>query len=262
MKLVVRFILLVVVFNLQAKIQLVPVDPTPQPENTKIYIVYPEKGQMLSSENVWVQVKLRGFPLGNMTENDRGRDIANSPIGQSVHIVIDNNIYFARTGTDIAPYNEDENYYEAMFKFQLPMKLSQGKHYIRVFPARSYGESLKEDGSFAASYFYVDNTRDNIEMDLSQPYLTYNEPSGYMDLRENQPILLDFYVSNCELSADGYQVKATIDTNTVRNITSWRSYYINDLSRGKHTIRLQLVDKKSQQVPGVFNDVTTTFRVD
>lgn len=261
MKLFIKCILLIFAFNLYAKIQVIPVNPTPQPENVKMYIVYPEKGQTIPSENVWIQLKLRGYPLGITTENDRGREIANSDFGQSMHIIIDNNPYFARIGPSLDPYNQDGNYYESMYKFMLPMKLSQGKHYIRVFPARSYGESLKEEGCFVASVFFVENNRVNENINLSDPYLTYNEPSGYMHLTENQPILLDFYLSNCSLSTDGYKVKVTIDKDEPRLITSWMSYYIYGLQKGRHTIRLQLVDKNLKQIPGNYNDITRSFNV-
>jgi hypothetical protein len=263
MKLLVKCILLVFAFNLCAKekIQIVPVRSTPQSENVKIYIVYPEDNQIESNQKIWMQLKLRGYPLGNMTETDRGRELANSTLGQSVHVIVDNNPYFARIGPSLDPYDEEGNYYEAMYRFNLPYELSQGKHYLRVFPTRSYGESLKEPGSFAAIEFYVQNKRINNQMDLSDPYLTFNEPSGYYKIKEKQPVLLDFYLSNCSLSSDGYKVKVTIDNKIKRLIFSWIPYYIYGLKKGRHTIRLQLIDKNMKQVPGFFNDTTRTFYV-
>ncbi len=261
MKLFIRFMLLVFAFSLSAKVQIIPVNPTPEPENVKIYIVFPQKGQIQESEDVWVQLKLRGYSLGIMSETQRGKEIANSPLGQSIHVVIDNNQYFARTGSSLDPYDEDGNYYEAIYKFKLPMKLSQGKHFLRVFPARSYGESLKEEGCFAADYFFVQNNRVTQDMNLLDPYITYNEPSGYLTLKENEPVLLDFLVSNCELSNDGYKVKITIDKDITRLISTWLPYYIYGLKKGNHTIKMQLLDKNMKQVSGFFNDITRNFYV-
>lgn len=261
MKSLIKGLFVVLAINLYAKIQFVPVLPTPQPENVKMYIVFPQKNQVLDSDVVAVQLKLRGYPIGIMTENDRGKEIANASIGQSMHVIIDNNPYFPRIGPSIDPYDEDENYYESQYKFYLPMKLSQGKHYIRVFPARSYGESLKEEGSYIASEFYVQNKRNNENVNLSDPYLTYNEPSGYIKLSKDEPVLLDFLISNCNLSADGFKVKVTLDNDTERLITLWAPFYIYGLQKGKHTIRLELVDKNAKLVPGIFNDVTRNFYV-
>lgn len=254
-------LILVFAFCLSAKVQIIPAQPAPQPENVKIYIVYPKNGQMYASDNVRIQVKVSGFPLGVMTDNGRRQELANASIGQSLRVVIDNNQYFARSGPGVDPYDEDENYYDAMYKFKVPVSLSQGKHFLRVFPARSYGESLKKENNFAAAYFFIENNRVNQDVNLSDPYITFNEPSGYARLNEKDPILLDFYVSNCYLSADGYKVKVTIDKDVTRLISLWIPYYIYGLKRGNHTIRLRLVDKNLKQVPGLFNDVAREFNV-
>jgi hypothetical protein len=71
---------------------------------------------------------------------------------------------------------------------------------------------------------------------------------------------LDFLISNCELTPDGYKVRLTIDGNVHRTLTSWQPYYIYGLSKGKHTIRLELLNKE-EKVPGSFNDVTRTIYV-
>jgi hypothetical protein len=255
------WLFIIFTFSLSAKVQIIPVSPSPEPQNTRIYIVYPEKGQMLGSDNYWIQIKVRGFPLGVMTETERGKELANFDQGQSIHVVIDDNQYFARTGPSVDPFDEDGNYYESMYKFNIPIHLSQGKHILRVFPARSFGESLKEEGSFASSYFFVQNKSVIQDVNLSQPYITYNEPSGNFYLNENRPVLLDFLVTNCVLSNDGYKVKVTLDKDMTRIISTWLPYYIYGLNKGNHTIRLQLVDKDMKQVNGFFNDITRSFSI-
>ncbi|NGX62756.1 MAG: hypothetical protein KR126chlam6_00156 [Candidatus Anoxychlamydiales bacterium] len=263
MKILIRCLFLIAAFNLSAlqKVQIVPVNPTKQAENVKIYIVYPEENQIDKSSEVWVQLRLRGYPLGNRTNNDRAKEIASSQLGQSIHVVVDNNVYFARTGPSLSPFDEEGNFYEAMYRFKIPYSLSQGQHFLRVFPARSYGESLKEIGSFAATTFYVQNKRKNKEMNLSMPYITYNEPSGFLNLKEKEPVLLDFYVTNAALSEDGYSVRVSIDKKVKRKLTKWVPYYIYGLKKGKHTIRLELLDKDMKKAPGYFNDTTRSFTI-
>jgi len=263
MKLFVKCMFLLFAFNLCAKqrIQIVPMQPTTQSENVRISIVFPEEDEIEKNRNVWVQLRLRGYPLGNITSSDRAKELANSKLGQSIHVILDNDNYFVRMGPSLAPFDEEGNYYESMYRFQLPYHLSRGEHFLRVFPARSYGESLKDEGCFAASVFYVQNKRTNDKMDLSDPYITFNEPSGYLRLKQKDPVLLDFYVSNCQLSEDGYKVRVTIDNEVKRILTKWLPYYIYGLKKGKHSIRLQLLDKSQEQVKGFFNDTTRTFRV-
>jgi len=263
MKIFIKLMIIFFACNLYAmkNLQIIPVEPSVEPENVKIYIVLPEKGEMQKDNEVWAQLRLRGFPLGNITDLERASEIVNSELGQSIHVVIDNNPYFARVGPSLGPFDDEGNYYEAMYRFKIPYPLSQGQHFIRVFPARSYAESLKDKNCFAASYFFVQNKKINEEMDLSKPYITFSEPSGYLELTEKKPVLLDFYVTNCILSKNGYRVKVTIDDKAVRILTMWTPYYIYGLKKGKHTINLQLIGKDSKKVEGFFNDVTRNFNI-
>lgn len=263
MKIFIRCLFALFAFNLFSlqKVQVVGVDPSKQSENVKIYIVYPEANEVDNSGEVWVQLRLRGYPLGTMTNTDRAKEIANSKLGQSIHVIVDNNIYFARTGPSLSPFDEEGNYYEAMYRFKIPYSLSQGEHFLRVFPVRSYGESLKESGCFVATSFYVQNKRVNKKMDLKGPYITYNEPSGFLNIKDKEPVLLDFYVTNASLSEDGYKVRLTIDNKIKRKLTKWTPYYIYGLGKGKHTIRLELLDNNLEKVDGFFNDTTRSFTI-
>ena len=53
-----------------------------------------------------------------------------------------------------------------------------------------------------------------------------------MDLTESQPVLLDFFISNCELTSDGYKVRLIVDGDAIRTLTSWQPYYIYGLKKG------------------------------
>jgi hypothetical protein len=263
MKFFIKFIFLLTAiqaFSLQ-KVQVVPVDQSLQLETASISIVYPEQNQIESSSDVWVQLRVRGYPLGSITENNRAKRLANSSLGQSIHVIVDNNIYFARTGPSLSPFDEEGNFYEAMYRFKIPYSLSQGQHFLRVFLAKSYGEGLKQSGSFAATDFYVQNKRKNENVNLKAPYLTFNEPSGYLKIEQNQPVLLDFYISNARLSEDGYFVRLTIDDKVKRRLTLSAPYFIYGLKKGKHTIRLELMDKDLKRVEGLFNDTSRTFTI-
>jgi len=263
MKIFFRCLSLLFAFNLVAyqKVQVAEVNQSKQSENVKIYIVYPEPSQVDTSTEVWVQLRLRGYSLGNISNNERAKEIANSKLGQSIHVIVDNKPYFARTGPSLSPFDEEGNYYEAMYRFKIPYPLSQGEHFLRVFPARSYGESLKEKGCFAATNFFVQNKRVNEKMNLNAPYLTYNEPSGFLNIKDKEPVLLDFYLTNVALSKDGYFVRLTIDGKIKRKLTKWTPYYIYGLKKGKHTIRLELMDKDLKKVTGFFNDTTRSFTI-
>ncbi len=242
-------------------IRVMPVAKTPEPATTILALAMPKNEQVLNGNPVWIQFRIDGYSLGSNSQFDRASEVVNSNMGQTVHILIDNQPYFPVNEPAIDPFNEDGWYYDMSYKFALPFNLKDGMHTIRMFPARSFGESLKNDRTFVAMNFYLGDQTNRPGMDLNKPYLTYNEPSDEFDLVEDMPVLLDFWISNCELTSDGYKVRLTVDGRSNRLLTSWQPYYIYGLKKGKHTVRLELVDSKNQLVPGLFNNVERTIVV-
>jgi len=241
-------------------IRVVPVPRTPEPATSLLTIAVPEPGKMLNNP-VWIQFRVEGYALGADSQFDRADEVANSKMGQTIHVVIDNYPYFPINEPAIDPFDEQGYYYYQSYKFEVPYQLDEGVHTIRIFPARSFGESLKGERVFHSTFFYLGSQDGGTPVDLSKPYLTYNEPSDQFYLQEGKPVLLDFFLTNCELSQDGYKVKVTIDGKSSRMVTSWQPYYIYGLKRGDHTVRLQLLDSQNKQVSGPFNDVERTFTV-
>lgn len=241
-------------------IRIVPVESTPEPSSALLRIVYPEPGELVTGQ-VWVQFRLSGFALGAGANFERRDEIANSDLGQTVHVVIDNYPYFPINEPAIDPFDESGYYYNMSYKFRIPFHLGSGMHTIRMFPARTFGESLKDDGTFAEDYFFIGSHKMDPSMDLSKPYLTYNEPSNLMHLEQGKPVLLDFYITNTELSQSGYKVRLSIDGIFTKYLISWQPYYIYGLKRGKHKVRLELIDNDNKRVPGLFNDVTEKITI-
>jgi hypothetical protein len=240
-------------------IRVVPVAPTPEPDHAEVRISFPKEGQIKNSFPIRFQFRIEGYPIGTDSTFPRQHEIMSDPQGQALRITVDNGpIIEADEALDDALDNE-QNYFDQTVEVNYSQNLTPGKHIIRVFPARSFGESLKGDGCFASRVFYFQSEEDNLNVDLKAPFLTYNEPFG--NLSSKKPILLDFYISNCELSKDGYKVRLTIDNTITRILTAWTPYYIYGLKQGKHTVRLQLLDSQDAQVPGVFNDVKRAFNV-
>ncbi len=242
-------------------IQVVPVEASPDPDHVETKILYPRQDELKTSNRVKGQIKLQGYAIGVDTEQPRRKEIWDDPEGQSLHIFIDNQPYFSVNEALIDALDDIQDYFDQTADFEIPFKLQPGMHVIRTFPVRSYNESVKSDKAFAASIFYYQEKKNNPQVDLSQPYLTYNEPQGEYDYgrKDMQPILLDFYLTNCQLSRDGYKVRLTIDNDNVRILTSWQPYYIYGMKKGMHRIRLELLDPRNNRVPGLFNDITRTI---
>ena len=243
-----------------SKIRLMPVRRTPEAESSGVVIALPTPGALLKSNPVWLQIRVDGYPIGASSEFDRQKEIAVTDQGQTMHVVIDNLPYFAVSEQALDPFNEAGWYYETNYKFEVPAKLEKGEHLVRVFLARSYGESLKGELTFFASNFYV-GEKGPTKFDLNKPYLTYNEPSNQLYLVENTPVLLDFFISNCELTKDGYTIRLTVDKKATRILTEWQPYYIYGLEAGQHTVRLELLGPNGNLIKGPFNDVQQTITV-
>jgi len=244
-------------------VRVIAVKKTPEPNNVEITISYPENKQILSSgRKANLNFRLRGFSLGSDSYSfRRSKDLINSKLGQTVHIIVDDNPYIAFSGPSMDPFDEEGDFYQQNYRLNLPYNLKDGMHTLRVFPCRSYGESLKCSSCYDGITFYVRDQKVVRTMNLRMPYLTYNEPSDNFVYPEGGPILLDFYINNCELSKDGYKVRLIVDGKRVRDLTEWTPYYLYDLDRGTHAVRLQLLDGNDHLVPGLFNDVTQKIKV-
>lgn len=234
------------------EIRVVPVDPTPEPDSLQVRIVFPEEDTVKVNNPVRVQLRIEGYPLATDSEFPRSKEVFNSSKGQGIKVILDERTTFIETEALIDADNDTENYYDQTITFELP-DLRPGMHILRAFPVRSFGESLKTDNSFATTIFYFQKKKENPAFNLNTPYLTYNEPQGSFKSGK-KPVLLDFYIQNCQLSKDGYKVRLTIDGENMRILTQWIPYYIYGLQKGTHTIRLELLDMKNKLVPGMFND--------
>ena len=140
--------------------------------------------------------------------------------------------------------------------------LAPGAHTLRAFPSRSWHESVKKPGAFVAHTFYVGEKSGEPALKADQPLLTYSRPKGEYVGADARNIMIDFYLSNCELGPDAYKVIASIDGNVLDTLTEWTPHHIKGLSEGEHTIRLQLIGSDGQPVVnGGFNDTERKITV-
>ncbi len=183
-----------------------------------------------------------GFNLAAQTSDASTRKCANSAQGQHIHNIINNMPYTA----------EYKSIYEK--------KLVPG-HYVSLsFLSRSYHESVKSTGGYYMTEFTVGNaTPRNDGFDLRGPNLFYSRPKGvYVGELETGMVLLDFFITGCELSANGYFVIATINGKSFK-LTRWRAFWIEGLPMGESTIKLSLHNADGSLVKSPYNPVTRTI---
>jgi hypothetical protein len=241
-------------------LRIVPVDQSPDADNVQLTIQYPEDNELKNSLPIHVQVRVDGFPLGIETELPRRKEIRACDKGQTIRVVVDDNPYILLNEDD-APSDAFDNhdvYFRQSVETHIKQNIKPGDHLIRVYPAYSYGEAVRGDGSYNASTFCY-KKQGITKIDLSAPMITYNEPTG--SFKSNQPILLDFLVNNCELSSGGYTVKLSIDGKAVKTLTSSMPNYIYGLSKGSHIIKLELLDRTGKLVNNPFTSPSRTITV-
>ena len=239
-----RILVLLIAFTLtfscvNAQIKVSPGDRTEEKETPSVKILSPKDGDVIPGDSLAVSLSINGYDLGKQTETPRAKEIANSAKGQHIHVILDNKAY--------------EACYEVGQPFKIPGKLAAGVHTLRVFPSRSYHESLKGEKGWDASVFYMAKKDGAVPVDFKKPLLTYSRPKGSYKTSEAKALLVDFWVSNCTLSPNGYKVRMTINGQNETLLTEWKPYFVAGLTPGKYRFALELLDKDNKPVEGVYN---------
>ncbi len=243
-------------------------------------VVEPKNNSTVASSTVKVKLALSGDLKGYKPMKDMS-----TGMGNHIHVILDNQPYEAY-------YNLDE-------EFEL-RNISDGEHTLRVFPSRPWHESFKNAGAFQMVKFTVKNggadatkpatTNANQPMsnansaanakptpegkdmpgstagavDATKPLLTYSRPKGEYKTADAENIMIDFWLSNAKLQGDGgeYRVKYSVDGGEAKFIDKWSPIWLTGWTNGKHTIKLELVDKAGTLVDnGGYNSTTREITV-
>ena len=95
--------------------------------------------------------------------------------------------------------------------------------------------------------------------------IIYSRPKGDYAGKDTANVLLDFYVWNCSLAADGYKVKADISNEDkatqklTATIDKWEPHFIQNLYTGKCKVTLTLVDKDGKPAEGPQTSASRSF---
>jgi hypothetical protein len=148
----------------------------------------------------------------------------------------------------------------ALVRDNLGHELAEGSHVIRLFPGHGHRESVKVAGAFASIVIHYKKKTEGFTFDPKAALLTFSRPKGCQVAGSR--VLLDFFVTNAELSATAARVHYAIDGSVAGDITSWVPHYIENLPEGQHTIQLTLANADGTAIAGPFNDTTRTITVE
>ena len=190
-------------------------------------------GEKLTVGETTFDFVVTDYNLTEQTNAEKTKTLANSEKGQHIHFIVNN-----------APY-------QAKYTHSFDTKLEEGNNVVLAFLSKSFHESVKTKTAYYFNNFYVGN--DKSDFDMNAQHLFYSRPKGEYKAEKAKQLLFDFYLINTELSPSGNKVKLTID-ETEFMIPEWKAYFVEGLSVGEHSFRIQLVDKDGNMIEGPFND--------
>lgn len=245
-----------------------------------ITVVEPKNNSTVASSTVKVKLSLSGDLKGYKPMKDMS-----TGMGNHIHVILDNQPYEAY-------YNLDE-------EFEL-RNVADGEHTLRFFPSRPWHESYKNAGAFQMVKFTVKgggadqtkpattnanqpmsnaNSAANAKptpegkdmpastagaIDATKPLLTYSRPKGEYKAADADAIMIDFWLTNAKLQGDGgeYRVKYSVDGGEAKFLDKWEPIWLSGWTNGKHTVKLELVDKAGTLVDnGGYNSTTREITV-
>jgi hypothetical protein len=242
-------------------------------------ILSPAKDAVINGSTVNVKLALSGDLKGYMPHKD-----PSTGKGNHIHVILDNQPY--------------EAYYELNEPFELRNVIA-GKHTLRVFPSRPWHESYKNEGAFQMVEFTVKGGGDIAKptttntgqtmannnssaapkparegkdvassnagaLDPAKPLLTYSRPKGEYKGEDADPIMIDFWLTGAKLKGDGgeYRVRYIVDDDDTKYIDKWEPIWLSGWINGKHSVRLELIDKDGKPVDnGGYNTTTREITV-
>jgi hypothetical protein len=101
-------------------------------------------------------------------------------------------------------------------------------------------------------------------VDRAKPLLTYSRPKGEYKGADADAIMIDFWLSNAKLQGDGgeYRVRYSVDGGEAKYIDKWEPIWLAGWAAGKHTVKLELVDRSGNVIDnGGYNSTSRDITV-
>lgn len=141
--------------------------------------------------------------------------------------------------------------------------LAPGQHTLRIFPMTPWGESIKGRNSFASVRFYVGDPRKaSLPIDLAKPTLSHSNPVDKSVFAHDQPVLVDFFVTGCQMKPTGCRVRMTLDQDKPIDLVAWAPLWLRSIAPGKHRLVMQLRGADNEPIVGPYNEVERRFTVE
>ena len=203
-----------------------------QPE---VSILNPKNEKIYTKNTIEVRLKVKDLPL---FKNEK------LGLGPHLHLILDNE-------PDRAIYNTEQPF--------VLENLTPGTHTLRVFAAKPWDESFKNNSAYAQTTFHILTKTDENNPDSTLPLLTYSRPHGTYSA---EPIMLDFYLTNAPSHLEAkknpddeikdWHIKVTINGESFV-VDDWKPIYLEGFKRGNNWVKLELIDREDNLIKNAFN---------
>lgn len=253
-----------------------------------VKITAPADGSTVESSTVRVMLEIEGDLKGYMP----GMDPA-TKMGNHIHVILDNQPYEAYYNIDDGPfelrnvpdgehtirvfasrpwhesYKNDGSFQMVRFTVKnggadeaKPVTSNTGQQMSNANAANTAANTSGANTNANAA-----PTPEGKDMQPSQagavdpkkPLLTYSRPKGEYKGADADPIMIDFWLTNAKLVGDGgeYRVRYTVGNGQPQFVDKWTPLWLQGWAAGKHSIKLELVDKNGNVVDNGGYNVTT-----
>jgi hypothetical protein len=248
--------------------------------------VSPKKGESLSSSTVTVKLDLSGELKGYKPMKDPA-----TGMGNHIHVILDNQPYEAYY--DLSQPFELRNVQEGKHTIRVFASRPWHESYKNAESFQMVTFTVKGGGADAAKPTTTNNgkvmaddkaganktanansavTREGKDMaastageiDATKPLLTYSRPKGEYKAADADAIMIDFWLINAKLQGDGgeYRVRYSVDGAEAKFLEKWEPIWLTGWATGKHSIKLELLDKAGNLVDnGGYNSTTREITV-
>jgi len=257
--------------------------------------VEPKEGATVQGSTVKVQLKLAGDLKGYQPHKD-----PSTGMGNHIHVILDNQPYEAyyELGQPFELRNVSEGQHTIRVFASRPWHESyknDGSFQMVSFTVKGGGDASKPTTT-AGGQKMADNANASKTppavtpspgaspaasstpgpegkdmppstggaVDRTRPLLTYSRPKGEYKGPDADAIMIDFWLSNAKLQGDGgeYRVRYSVDGGEAKYLDKWEPIWLAGWAAGKHTVKLELVDKSGNLVDnGGYNSTSRDITV-
>jgi hypothetical protein len=248
--------------------------------------VEPREGATITGSTVNVRLALGGDLKGYKP----GKDPATG-LGNHIHVILDNQPYEAYYSLDqpfelrnvtegkhtirVFPSRPWHESYKNAGAFQMVTFTVKGGGDASKPTTTNTGQVMSANNSNAAAGAANANAAAPREgkdvgastagdVDAKKPLLTYSRPKGEYKGADAEAIMIDFWLANAKLQGDGgeYRVRYSVDGGEAKFLDKWEPIWLKGWSAGKHTVKLELVDKSGNVVAnGDYNSTSRDITV-